>query len=129
MAQHRAQEPKIDPRTVFAAERTLLAWVRTGLSLMGFGFALARFGIFLREVATTGHPVASLHFSVAVGIILVAVGVLTNLFAVYQHVEVMRRLRAGENELPARISPASVLACALAVLGIGGCVYLLTLHA
>lgn len=114
-----------DPATLFAAERTLLAWIRTGLSLMGFGFALARFGLYLREAAPTN--VQSPHFSVAVGILLVAFGVGTNVVAVAGHVRVIRLLRSGAREFPARLSTGVLLAAALGLLGLAGCVYLLTL--
>jgi len=118
----------IDPRVVFAAERTLLAWIRTGLSLMGFGFVVARFGLFLREFASAAQhrnvPSPAPGFSLWIGTALVGLGVVVNLIAIFQHVRVIRRLNRGETMFPATISPGTVIASALALLGLVISVYL-----
>jgi putative membrane protein len=122
----------IDPRVSFAAERTLLAWIRTGLAMMGFGFVVARFGMFLREFAAArdvSSPVTSPHsgsLSLWFGLALILLGVLVNLFAGWEHLRTLARLRAGQELHPQKFSPAIVLAAVLAVLGVAMAAYLLT---
>jgi len=109
-----------DPRVYFAAECTLLAWVRTGLALMGFGFIVARFGLFLRELAEVHDetPSPPTGYSLWVGVALVLLGVVVTAWAARKHYLWVRRLRAGVVTLPGPFSLVTLLAVALAVMGI-----------
>lgn len=121
---------KLDPRIAFAAERTLLAWVRTGLAMMGFGFVVARFGWLMRElgVAASTADGTSRGAALASGIALVALGVLTNVLGAVQHERTMKRLRAGKELEPASSRRATLLALALAAVGIAMAGFLAFAH-
>jgi putative membrane protein len=109
-----------DPRVYFAAERTFLAWTRTGLALMGVGFAVARFGLFLRELRGNGvgPPIQATGASVSTGVAIVALGVIVTLSATFDHIRIVRQLRAGTFQPGAISKTAVTLAVLLAVIGI-----------
>jgi putative membrane protein len=113
-------DPPGDPRVYFAAERTLLAWVRTGLALMGFGFVVARFGLFLHELSMMQKvkPPARIGISLWVGLSLVALGVAVNIVAALQNWRTIRRLQRNETLEFRAVSFASLVAMALAILGL-----------
>lgn len=113
-------DPPGDPRVYFAAERTLLAWVRTGLALMGFGFVVARFGLFLHELSMMQKvkPPARIGISIWVGLALVALGVAVNLVAALQNWRTIRRLQRNEILEFRAFTFASLVAIALAILGL-----------
>ncbi|HEU4523240.1 MAG TPA: DUF202 domain-containing protein [Thermoanaerobaculia bacterium] len=99
-----------DPRILFAAERTLLAWIRTGLAIMGGGFAVIHIGMTLWG-----------------GVILIVIGAAMNLIGAFEYAEISRRLRAGDQRVPARpIQMATGVAVLIALGGIAGIVYLLS---
>lgn len=122
----RGSEPAADPRIYFAAERTLLAWVRTGVALMGFGFVVARFGFFLRELAfARGADLPPQQgLSLRAGVTLVLIGAAVNLWAAVRHWHVIRRLEQGRHLRFRPLSFASVVAAALAALGLVVAIYL-----
>jgi putative membrane protein len=109
-----------DPRVYFAAERTLLAYVRTGLAMMGFGFVVARFGLFLRELAAVRPETVpgQMGLSLWVGTALVLLGVVVNLYAAGKHWQTVRRLDQGAPVRPSPLSLATIVAIALAILGL-----------
>jgi len=117
-----------DPRVFFAAERTLLAWVRTGLTVMALGFVVARFGLFLTLFAASRAAAESApggHWpSSALGIALVLLGAGSILIALNNHRAYVRTLPPGD--LPGVPLPevTSLLALAIAVLGLLLAVYL-----
>jgi putative membrane protein len=115
-----------DPRVRLAAERTLLAWIRTGLALMGFGFVVARFGIFLLELQQTGSSKIHSHgVSVWTGIILIVLGVSVNILAAVEHHRFLAQVNLGRPYMAPRWSLGIIVACVLAVLGIGLAIYLM----
>lgn len=122
---------QLDPRIAFAAERTLLAWVRTGLAMMGFGFVVARFGWLMRELGIAANAEASGSRGVALasGVALVALGVVTNLVGAIQHERNMKRLRAGRELEPSSSRSATILAVALAIVGVAMAAYVFLAHA
>ena len=115
-----------DPRVFFAAERTLLAWVRTGITLMALGFVVARFGLFLTLFAASGAASGRPgHWpSAALGIALVVLGAGSILAALHNHRIYVRSL--PREDLPEVPMPqlTSLLALAVAVVGLLLVVYL-----
>jgi putative membrane protein len=100
-----------DPRVYFAAERTLLAWIRTGLGMMGFGFVVARFA---NADSSARSPEVSLRFGTA----LVLMGTLVNLAAALQHTRLVHRLRNGSWSPDHTSRWGTVVAIALALVGV-----------
>ena len=119
-----------DPRVLFAAERTLLAWIRTGIAMMGFGFVVARLGLFLHEIGGSEEVMpASGGLSMWVGTVLVVLGAGLNLIGAIEYGQIMRRLRRNITEVPERpIMFAIGVAVLLALVGLAGAVYLLTVR-
>ena len=116
-----------DPRVFFAAERTFLAWIRTGLALMGFGFVVARFGLFLKEVAGSSNTpgVKTYGFSLWAGSAMVLLGAMLNLAAVARHLDVIGRLKRGD-DVVTRASPTAIaVGILLGLVGIAMVVFLL----
>ena len=121
------RDGRADPRVYFAAERTLLAWVRTGLAMMGFGFVVARFGLFLRMLASerSAAPHQPSWLSLGLGTTLVIIGVMANIYAAIRHWQTVRRLEQGQTIPFSPLSPATLAALFLAILGLVMAVYLL----
>jgi uncharacterized protein (DUF302 family)/uncharacterized membrane protein YidH (DUF202 family) len=119
-----------DLRDYLAAERTLLAWIRTGLALMGFGFVVARFGLFLQEVRVAQFPLSPQSYGLSLwfGTALIAVGVALNLFAAWQHVQLVRALNRGASAPGRSSTPAIALAVFLALIGCAMAIYLILLR-
>jgi uncharacterized protein (DUF302 family)/uncharacterized membrane protein YidH (DUF202 family) len=119
-----------DLRDYLAAERTLLAWIRTGLALMGFGFVVARFGLFLQEVRIAQFPLSPQSYGLSLwfGTALIAVGVALNLFAAWQHAQLVRALNRGASAPGRSSAPAIALAVFLALIGCAMAIYLISLR-
>jgi uncharacterized protein (DUF302 family)/uncharacterized membrane protein YidH (DUF202 family) len=113
-----------------AAERTVLAWIRTGLALMGFGFVVARFGLFLQELQAVQHgmPAQSYGLSLWFGTALIAIGVGVNVFAGWQHAQLVRELDRGEQAHSRKSSAAVAIAYFLALIGLAMAIYLVSLR-
>ena len=111
-----------DPRVYFAAERTLLAWVRSGLTVMALGFVVARFGLFLTLISASSVSPAGEHHShwpsSALGIALVVLGAGAILGALQNHRSYVRSLPA--EDIPKLSMPwlTSLLAAAVAAVGL-----------
>jgi putative membrane protein len=101
-------------RTRLAYERTLMAWVRTGVSLISFGFTIYKF---FEELHTTEQVVrTSLIGAREFGTIMISIGLVAVLLATFQHVRIMRKLRAQYAEVP--YSLAALVAFLVTLLGI-----------
>lgn len=107
-----------DPRVLFAAERTLLAWVRTAIALMGLGFVVAKFGLYLHLIA--GHEPSPQQemFALATGVAMVLVAVGSCVVAAVQYRRILAELGPGEIPRGYATNLATVMAFALAGLGV-----------
>jgi putative membrane protein len=84
-------------RTKMAADRSLLAWIRTALSMIGFGFTIYKFFQYMPEELATGNvrrPQAPRNL----GLTLIALGTLALAAAVWQHLNVLKTLRAPQEQ-------------------------------
>ncbi len=120
-----------DPRVYFAAERTLLAWVRTGLAMMGFGFVVARFGLFLREMEAARPGAGTPHqfrLSLWFGTALVLMGVVSNIVSAIHYHKRVNDLRRGVWAIDRLTHAGTVIAYALALVGVAVAVYLLVMR-
>ena len=122
--------PAGTPSDYLAAERTFLAWIRTGLALMGFGFVVARFGLFLQAL-----PIAQSEFSQRTagaspwfGTALIVLGIAVQVGSAWSHIRLVRNLQNGGHDFARPSSLAIGVAMALAVLGLGLAIYLLSIR-
>ncbi|MGA2350706.1 MAG: DUF302 domain-containing protein [Terracidiphilus sp.] len=113
-----------------AAERTLLAWIRTGLALMGFGFVVARFGLFLQQLQLIQNapPQHSSGMSLWFGTALIAVGVIVDLWAGWNHIQLIRELDRGEASRGHSSKQIVAIAIFLALVGLAMATYLVSLQ-
>jgi uncharacterized protein (DUF302 family)/uncharacterized membrane protein YidH (DUF202 family) len=130
MAMPAEPEKKAGLSDYLAAERTLLAWIRTGLALMGFGFVVARFGLFLQqlEVIQNSAREHSYGLSLWFGTALMVVGVITNLFAGWHHLCLVRELDRGETTHSRASTQAAAIAFFVALVGLAMAVYLVSVR-
>lgn len=113
-----------------AAERNFLAWIRTGIAFMGFGFVVARFGLFLQQIALVSPSVKAPHqgLSLWFGTAMIVLGVVTNCFATWSHIRLVRELNAGETSFTSPSKPAIITALILAIIGLALAIYLLSVR-
>jgi len=114
-----------DPRVLFAAERTLLAWVRTAIALMGLGFVVAKFGLYLHLIAGHEPSPGQEMLALATGVAMVLVAVGTCVIAAVQYRRILAELGPGEIPRGYATNLATVMAYALAALGVLVTAYLL----
>lgn len=113
-----------DPRVFMAAERTLLAWNRTSLTLMAFGFAVERFGLFAHMLfSPPGAPIPR-GGSFWVGLAFIALGVFAAFGSVFQYHRALKTLRPVEIPPGYAVHFGSLLALAVALLGLGLMIHL-----
>jgi putative membrane protein len=77
-------------RTAYSSERSLMAWIRTSVSLYTFGFSISKFIDYL-ELQKEG-----IQFSVGfqrVGLALIAMGIVALVFAMFEHLKRIQRMR------------------------------------
>jgi putative membrane protein len=111
-----------------AAERTFLAWIRTGIAFMGFGFVVARFGLFLERLALIepAERGGQQGFSIWFGTAMIAMGVAMNCFSTWNHIRLVRQLNEGDTSFAKPSVLAVITALALAVVGVGLAIYLIS---
>jgi putative membrane protein len=99
-------------RTRMAADRSLMAWIRTALSMIGFGFTIYKFFQYMPEELATGNvrrPQAPRNF----GLTLIALGTLALAAAAWQHLNVLRTIRAPRAQ---RVWPFALVVALLVIL-------------
>jgi len=77
-------------RTVYSSERSLMAWIRTSVSLYTFGFSISKFIDYL-ELQEKG-----LQFPAGfrrLGLVLIAMGIAALVFAMFDHLKRIQRMR------------------------------------
>ncbi|MHC4089183.1 MAG: YidH family protein [Planctomycetota bacterium] len=77
-------------RTVYSSERSLMAWIRTSVSLYTFGFSISKFIDYL-ELQEKG-----IQFPAGfrrVGLVLIAMGIVALLFAMFDHLRRVQKMR------------------------------------
>jgi inner membrane protein YidH len=103
-------------RTYLAAERTLMAWIRTSLSMISFGFTLVKAFEYLAGERKLPSGWFGVRSPTALGLTLISIGTLALVFAVIQHWQTLKGLRA--RGLEARWSLALTVATLVAALGV-----------
>lgn len=112
-------------RTAMAAERTLMAWMRTTLSMISFGFTLAKLFQFLEE--SQKGPVVGIFGRTwspgVVGVSMMAIGIVALIFAIFQHWNTLKSLRAAG--LESKLSLSLIVSSLIAGLGLFALISLL----
>jgi inner membrane protein YidH len=104
-------------RTYLAAERTLMAWIRTSLSMISFGFTIVKaFEYLAAERKLPSGLFGGVRSPTGLGLTLISIGTLALVFAVIQHWQTLKGLRA--RGLEPRWSLALTVATLVAALGV-----------
>ena len=99
--------------------------------MMGFGFVVARFGLFLREIEATRPGATATHLfrlSLWFGTALVLMGVLSNILSAIHYRKRVNDLRKGEWDIDPLTHAGTLIAYALALVGVAVAVYLLVMR-
>jgi putative membrane protein len=108
-------------RTAFSSERSLMAWIRTSASLYTFGFSISKFIDYL-ELQEKG-----IQFSGGfrrVGLVLIVMGIVALVFAMFEHLRRIQRMRqlglpsTSRSVLPAAAASALLMTGIVALIGI-----------
>jgi len=125
-----AAQPPVtrDVKDFFAAERNFLAWIRTGLALMGFGFVVARFGLFLQELRLAEPQLGTRSTGVSIwsGTAMIALGVAVNIYASWNHIQLVRQLNQGDVDFRKPSMMGLAVALILAAVGLAMAIYLVS---
>jgi putative membrane protein len=104
-------------RSRAAAERTLMAWIRTALSLIGFGFGIDRIvaAVYSSKLSDSDRIDVSVRL-LSIGFI--AIGNVALLLAVFQHQQVLKRLRRSDFRYDPPLPIATITAISLFMIGV-----------
>lgn len=107
-------------RTSLALERTTLAWIRTTGTFATFGFGMIGFFRAL-ELSTHSEHAEQLHLgAVRMGVALVVLGLAATIFASFEPVRALDRLRRRQELSIAHRPLSGTVAVLLALLGFYG---------
>ncbi len=103
-------------RTGAAADQTLMAWIRTSLALISFGFGLGT--VFTWLSATLPEKrLDPVHATMVVAISFIALGMLSQLGAIIQYRQMLKRLEQDTFTYQAPRTLALVVAILLLLIG------------
>ncbi len=104
-------------RTRASADQTLMAWIRTCLALITFGFGLGTVFTWL-SAAFPEKQLDPIHATLVVAISFIVLGMLSQLGAIIQYRQMLRRLEQDTFTYQAHWSLALGVAFALLLIGV-----------